>query len=67
MGLFIIRSFMDDTTYTPGPPANVLRLVKLRPPSVRAEVSAAGASNAEVESESSQSPDAEVTVERSIP
>jgi serine/threonine-protein kinase RsbW len=30
MGLFIIRSFMDETRYTPGPPANVLRLVKLR-------------------------------------
>jgi serine/threonine-protein kinase RsbW len=71
MGLFIIRSFMDDTTYTPGPPANVLRLVKLRPPSVRAEVSgearSAGVGNAEVESDSSHSPDAEVTVERSIP
>jgi serine/threonine-protein kinase RsbW len=30
MGLFIIRSCMDETRYTPGPPCNVLRLVKLR-------------------------------------
>jgi serine/threonine-protein kinase RsbW len=30
MGLFIIRSFMDEMRYTPGPPTNVLRLVKLR-------------------------------------
>jgi len=32
MGLFIIRSFMDETSYTPGPPSNVLRLVKERCP-----------------------------------
>ncbi|HVY47133.1 MAG TPA: ATP-binding protein [Minicystis sp.] len=30
MGLFIIRSFMDEMTYAPGPPSNVLRLVKRR-------------------------------------
>jgi serine/threonine-protein kinase RsbW len=55
MGLFIIRSFMDETSYTPGPPANVLRLVKKRP---------AGAAVLAAEGDGGIGADAEVVVER---
>jgi serine/threonine-protein kinase RsbW len=47
MGLFIIRSFMDEVTYAAGPPKNVLRLVKRRAPGPEPRLQD-GASEAEV-------------------
>jgi len=47
MGLFIIRSFMDELTYAAGPP-NVLTLKKRWPSAAQPEVSSAGESPARI-------------------